>query len=209
MPSYKLTYFDVRGRGEVPRQLFALAGVPYEDVRITFEEWAEKKGTLQLPYGQLPILEVDGVILAQSGAIARFLAKRFGYYGENDFEAAQIDEFLDAFTDFFTEQKMFFPIYIGKMEGDKEAARKELFEPARDKYFPIFVERFLKKSAIGFLVGSKLSYADLALAGQTLCLLDFMPDCMDKYPELVAHLDLVNSVPAIKEWIEKRPKNAF
>ncbi len=33
-----------------------------------------------LPFGQLPVLEVDGVIIAQSHAIARFLAREFGTY---------------------------------------------------------------------------------------------------------------------------------
>ncbi|RDD37714.1 Glutathione S-transferase 1 [Trichoplax sp. H2] len=43
MPSYRLTYFDARGRGEVIRYLFVLADVPYQDVRVTSEEWREIK----------------------------------------------------------------------------------------------------------------------------------------------------------------------
>ena len=39
MPSYKLTYFPVRGRAEPIRTCFAAAGVEFEDVRIAFEEW--------------------------------------------------------------------------------------------------------------------------------------------------------------------------
>jgi len=30
------------------------------------------------PFGQMPVLEVDGVKLGQSYAIARFLARKFG-----------------------------------------------------------------------------------------------------------------------------------
>ena len=43
MPPYKLTYFNVPGRGEVSRMLFTMAGVPFEDKRIEFKEWPEMK----------------------------------------------------------------------------------------------------------------------------------------------------------------------
>ena len=37
--SYKLSYFDFRGRGETSRLLFALKGQPYVDNRVQFEDW--------------------------------------------------------------------------------------------------------------------------------------------------------------------------
>lgn len=41
--SLKLTYFDGRGRAEVSRYILAAAGQKYEDIRLTREEWVEKK----------------------------------------------------------------------------------------------------------------------------------------------------------------------
>ena len=45
MPSYKLIYFDARGRGETARMLFKLAGVDFEDKRVDYPsaEWDELK----------------------------------------------------------------------------------------------------------------------------------------------------------------------
>lgn len=49
MPKYKLIYFDVRGRGEIPRLLFHYVGVKFEDKRLKVDsnghcnEWLELK----------------------------------------------------------------------------------------------------------------------------------------------------------------------
>jgi len=42
-PKYVLIYFDVRGRAEATRLLFKVAGVEFEDRRMTFEEWGKQK----------------------------------------------------------------------------------------------------------------------------------------------------------------------
>ena len=42
----KLVYFDARGRAETIRFILAAGRVPYEDKRITFDEWPVlKQGT--------------------------------------------------------------------------------------------------------------------------------------------------------------------
>ena len=43
MTTYKVVYFDARGRAEIIRLIFAVAGVKYEDVRIAKEDWPAKK----------------------------------------------------------------------------------------------------------------------------------------------------------------------
>ena len=43
MPTYKLTYFNVRGRAETARMLFKLAGQEFEDNRVEGETWQAMK----------------------------------------------------------------------------------------------------------------------------------------------------------------------
>ena len=39
----KLTYFDGKARGELSRLILAYGGQPWEDDRISFENWPELK----------------------------------------------------------------------------------------------------------------------------------------------------------------------
>ena len=51
------------------------------------------------PNGQVPVLEFQGRMLTESAAIARFLARRHGLVGRDDFEAALIDAAVDTMSD--------------------------------------------------------------------------------------------------------------
>merc|ERR1712062_345100 len=65
----RLTYFPARGRAEISRLILAHAGVKFDDIRLTGEEFAKVKPIL--PYGSMPILEykakADEIVLAVNG----------------------------------------------------------------------------------------------------------------------------------------------
>ena len=52
-----------------------------------------------MPFGQMPVLEIDGKKIVQSSAICRYLGKLVGLAGDSDFENLQIDSVLDSFND--------------------------------------------------------------------------------------------------------------
>merc|ERR1711972_466873 len=102
MPNVKLTYFNLRGRGEPCRIMLAYGGIKYEDERIP-PPWdpATSWPTLKpnTPFGVLPILTWDGEEICQSMACARFVAREVGLYGKSSLEQAQVDEIVDVIQD--------------------------------------------------------------------------------------------------------------
>ena len=50
-----------------------------------------------MPFGQVPVLEVDGKMLCQSHTIARYLARQFGIAGETEWEKSNFQITLHTF----------------------------------------------------------------------------------------------------------------
>ena len=103
----KLYYFNIPfWRAEVSRLALFIGAIPFEDIRLKEKSYDEFKSTGKLPNGklppfrQLPVLEVDGKIIAQTGAIARYCGKLTGLYpSNNDIDAARIDQIIEAAQD--------------------------------------------------------------------------------------------------------------
>ncbi|WKX93327.1 hypothetical protein Q1695_010963 [Nippostrongylus brasiliensis] len=205
MVHYKLIYLPGRGYAEVTRQIFALAGQEYEDVRVPRDEFPKMKS--DMPFGKVPVLEVDGKKLAQSCAIARYVARQFGYAGKDAFDEALVDALVDQWKDFLNDTRPYFPVKVGIKEGDLNAIIKEKVLPARDKFFTI-ITKILAENKSGFLVGESVTWVDLLVAEMVVQYAD-LPDFYNGFPEVKAHSERVRSIPALKKWIEIRPESSF
>ncbi|XP_033644491.1 S-crystallin SL11-like [Asterias rubens] len=204
MASYKLEYFDVRGRGEVTRMLLALAGKKFEDVRISLEQYTDEYKK-KLPCGQLPVFDVDGKQLVDSAAINSYLAREFGYYGSSSWEAALIDQVVGVVSDIWTPliETVFMPD-----EAAQIAKQKELFD-GKVQGFMKFLEDALCKNGEGdgFFVGDKISLADLNFhtAMESLENLKYTDKNLDKYPKLAALRTRISADKGLSEYLAARP----
>ena len=52
-----------------------------------------------MPFGQLPVLKIDGKPLPESGAIIRYLSREYGLNGNNSMEEAYADMLLHTLDD--------------------------------------------------------------------------------------------------------------
>jgi glutathione S-transferase len=201
MPAYKLYYFDVRGRGELIRMIFAAANQKYEDVRIKFEEWPKKKG--EFHFGQLPVLEIDGERYNQSVAIAHYLAQQFGLAGKTPLDALKCHSIVETLNDASAPitSKM-----NPKVDDAAKAAVIKEAEPAIKEWLAKLEECCKSHSSGGFAVAGQLTYADLAMHNRGFQLLQYYgPDFLKAYPTLQKHYEMVNNHPKIKEYLANRP----
>ncbi|TMS34860.1 hypothetical protein L596_002367 [Steinernema carpocapsae] len=206
MPTFKLTYFDGRGLGEPARMLFAFNKIPFEDIRIKKEEWLALKP--KTPYGQLPVLEVDGKELAQSFAIYRYLANEFGLAGNTPLEKAQVDAVADAYKDFSDAIKDFMYVCFGMREGDVNTLYKEVVVPAMAKHFPNIL-KVLKCSPSGFLMKGGITWADIYITCHLYTLQQHKPEALNDYLDLETLIEKVVNHPNLAKHVFERPESIF
>jgi len=207
MPTYKLYYLNGRGRAEQIRLVFAQAGVPYEDIRLTGEKWAEFKP--KTPYGFVPVLEVDGKMLAGSLPIVRYVAEQHGLAGSNAFENADIASITDVLDDL--GQKLF-QFYFEKDEARKAELKKALGETHFPRYLGALEKRAAgNNSADGWIIGQRVTYADFGV--YLMCTYVAMEsggeNVLDKYPTLKKLKESVEKLTAIAKWLKERPGTQF
>ncbi|XP_074650305.1 hematopoietic prostaglandin D synthase-like [Tubulanus polymorphus] len=210
MPQYTLIYFNITGLGEVPRLLFAQAGVEYEDRRIP-SPWLEPdvwpKLKKETPFQKLPILEIDGKPIAQSQAIVQYLAREFGLEGKDNLGMAKVYEAYYMSYDILIND---FKQRYEKNETKKQEVKENLITAE----FPRLLDAL--KTILGdndFLAGGTVSVADMIafVAVQRLQGLNWpeVDNLLKAYPTVTALQDRVAKSPNIAAYLEKRPKTKY
>ncbi|MFV8756243.1 glutathione S-transferase family protein [Nannocystaceae bacterium ST9] len=204
-PKITLTYFDIAAsRGEECRLALHVAGVPFHDNRIAFEQWAALKPNT--PYGSLPTLEVEGKgTLAHSNAILTFIGRSHDLHPRDNWEAAKHEGLMCAVEDLRANVG---PTMRIKDADEKKAAREAL---ARD-YLPTWGAKVEAQLGSGpFVAGDRLNVADIKLAVAIKWfrsgVLDHIPtDVFAACPKLNALVDAVGKHHRVADWYAKTAK---
>jgi glutathione S-transferase len=200
----KLTYFDAPvSRGEECRLAFAIAGVDFDDHRITREQWAALKPTT--PFGSVPVLEVPGrPPIAQSNAILALIGRLHGLHPTDPFEAAHHEAVMCAVEDL---RALVAP--SGRLpEIEKRIAREQLAAGP----LPTWAKHVEAQIGEGpFYAGAKPHVVDVKLYMGVRAfrngVLDHIPTTVfDGSPKLIRLCDAVAEHPAVKAWIAKHAK---
>lgn len=206
-PQLKLHYFSLAGRAEATRLVLTLGGVPFEDVHVS--DWPSLKPSM--PFGQLPVLEVDGKKLAQSGAIERYAAKLAGLMPEDAWEAALADQAAFVWGDVI--EAIFHP-FIATPAEQRAAMLKELLTTGAVKPKLEALEKLLSQLPGEYVAGPKLTWADIhVFTGLSVAMSGMLPglgmEMVDPYPATKAFHAKIGNLPAVRAYYEaqgdKRP----
>ena len=196
-------------RAEVLRVSLFIKGIPFEDTRVSREEFVHliKTGFLpnekRAPFHQLPVIEVDGKIIGQTGAIARYCGKVSNLYSDDIFLAAKIDQIIDAATDI---TNLVSPTIREKDQIKKMEDRKVLVNKLLPRWFR-YLENLLSEDNSTWFV-EKMTIADIAiwrlLGWLTSGIIDGIPtSIVDDFPKLKNIHHQVHTHPKVQEWMLK------
>ena len=206
MTKLVLSYFDFDGgRGEAARLVMHLGGIAFDDKRVPGNDWPAQRD--KMPFQAMPVLEVDGKVITQSNTINRYLGKLAGLYPKDYWQAALVDEVMDAVEDIST--KIANTIFL------EDESKKKAREALAAGPIPRFLQQIdarLKAGGGEWFVEKRLTVADIKCFLWVRWLksgaLDHIPaDIVDKNAPLLAkHLERVKSHPKIAAYYAARKK---
>jgi len=203
MSKPKLTYFDAPvSRGEECRLALHLAGVDFEDERLSREQWLAYKP--KTPFGSVPVLHMPGhAPLGQSNAILCLVGRLHGLHPKDPFEAARHEAMMGHVEDMRAHVA---PTLRMKDEGEKKRAREEL----SSGYLPAWAGFAEKQLGDGpFFGGAAIQVVDLKVYVATRWVksgaLDHIPATVfDGFPKLTRLHDAVRDHAGVKAWQARR-----
>ena len=191
MSAITFHYFDAYARAESTRMMLNHSGTAFTDHRIKGHEWPALQASGLGEFMEIPVLEIDGLKLAQSRSINRYLTQKLGYNTTNHYDEYLVESICDLRNDFI----VFFEKFL--VSQDLEGFDKEI-KTSGVEWIKLFEARLAQnKNGAGWFVGNKITRADFEIFQ---CVHDLMirDDFGSKYAGLVA-----THAPKLKAFIER------
>jgi len=207
MDNIKLTYFDVDGgRAEPARLALSMAGIDFEDHRISFPEFKEMREST--PLNAVPVAEINGVAHTQCNAMNRYFGKLAGLYPSDPWQAFLCDEVLEIIEDASVALS---PTI--RLQGEKQKKARE--ELAQGLYTRILktLDKRLQAGGGRYFADGRLTMADIKVflwirrlkSGGVEHLPADLPDTVA--PHLVEHMERIAAEPGIAAYYASRSKS--
>lgn len=200
----KLTYFDGRGRAEPARLLLALAKQPHEFEAISVPAWregAKARFLERTPFGQLPLLEDGALVLCQSRAISRYVARKLGLYGDTLEEQARVDEIAETADEMMMEISLFHwnPQFHEKRAEHRATMRKKLEQV--DAYFAR-----IRVDPEHWVIAGRYTFADVMMSYVLESLIPLHPGLLQEFPALEHATMAFFQADGVREYVRSEQR---
>ncbi|KAM4835318.1 glutathione S-transferase A6-like isoform 2-T2 [Thomomys bottae] len=148
-------------------------------------------------FQQVPMVEVDGMKLVQTRAILNYFSSKHNLYGKDPKERALIDMYSEGLAD-LNELFIMYPFHP---PGKKEESIAQMIEKAKTRYFPAF-EKVFKSHGQDYLVGNRLSKADIHLVEMIYNMEELDPNILAGFPLLQALKTRISQLPSVKKFLQ-------
>ncbi|GAB6021451.1 Glutathione S-transferase, mu [Chamberlinius hualienensis] len=195
-------YFDVRGVGQPIRLLLTFVGEKFIEKSYTFKgiqpncdmsDWLKEKYSHNLDFPNLPYYFNDDVRLSQSGAILRYLARKYSLDGKCEEEWRRIDLLQGQLVDLrfkFTDI-----CRSSQFEKDKVDYFKQLLFDVKE------LSTFLGERP--YFAGDNLTYVDFIAYEYLYQQQAFKPEVLDGLENLQRFYRNFENLPQLSEYIKK------
>ncbi|XP_078486117.1 glutathione S-transferase alpha-5-like [Ciona intestinalis] len=191
-----LHYTNGRGRAEKIRWMLAACGIDFDESFISTKADFQRRVAEGLYlFKQVPLLEIDGLRIVQTGSILRYLGHKGGLMGENDTERALVDMYTEGIQD------MSIPGLAYAFKPDKAQFWLESKETLGTKYFSVY-ENILQTTNNGHLVGNKQTMADVLLFESFVHYLHIDKDVLNDYPNLQKFMASQKEIPWVQKFLQ-------
>ncbi|XP_034538123.1 glutathione S-transferase-like [Notolabrus celidotus] len=193
-----LHYFNGRGKMESIRWLLTVAEVDYDEMLLTKrEQYLELLSDGSLMFQQVPMVEIDGMKLIQTKAILNYIAEKYNLHGKDIKDRVKVNMYSEGLTDLM-EMIMVLPFI-----PDPKPKLENIETKSKERYLPVF-EKALADTV--YLVGGKLSMADVLLLECTLMLEEKFTGILADFPNVKSFQGRMMRIPAIDRFIKPGSK---
>uniref|UniRef100_A0A3Q4BB63 Glutathione S-transferase n=1 Tax=Mola mola TaxID=94237 RepID=A0A3Q4BB63_MOLML len=195
-----LHYFNGRGKMESIRWLLAVANVEFEEMYLTTrEQYLKLLSDGDLMFQQVPMVEIDGMKLIQTKAILQYIAEKYNLHGNDKVDRVKVNMYAEGLMDLM-EMMMMLPFTPTE---DQKAKLDTIQTKAKERYLPVF-----EKALTGpmYLVGGRLSYADVLLLECSLMLEEKFPGMFADFPSVKAFQGRSTRIPGVDKFLKPGSK---
>eukprot|EP00930_Biecheleria_cincta_P004417 TRINITY_DN10532_c0_g2_i1.p1 TRINITY_DN10532_c0_g2~~TRINITY_DN10532_c0_g2_i1.p1 ORF type:complete len:235 (-),score=47.77 TRINITY_DN10532_c0_g2_i1:261-965(-) len=211
MDQIKLTYFPLMAKGLGPSIMIEFCGIEWEPNQFkgmctlaeAYPVWLEMRKTTTSPFGQLPMLEIDGQVIGQATAICCYLGHKGGMLGKSDRDYAVSSMLLQEGEDIWTAMKAGCPTCFAKEMS------AESYHNLWEKVLPAHLSKLqpLLTTASNQLTFSPSSHPTYTVGEAYLFSMLYQARLVnaavfEAFPSVVAWLDQMAAHPAVVKVLE-------